>query len=74
MPRETLKITDFSGGLNTKKHSTDLDDNESTGLNSYNPGIAGKIRTIGSDSLASDIISDSLNSFEGYLNIGYGLS
>ena len=74
MPKAKLKITDFSGGLSTKKHSTDLEDNESSVLIGFSPSISGKLKSVGSDSLASDIISDSLNSFEGYLNIGYGLS
>ena len=52
MPRETLKITDFSGGLVTKRDPTDLENQESSVLVNLSPGISGKLVSIGQDSLA----------------------
>ena len=70
MPRETLKITDFSGGLVTKRDPTDLENQESSVLVNLSPGISGKLVSIGQDSLADEITSAS---FSGYLNNGYGI-
>ena len=74
MPKQTLNINRFEGGLNTDKNPRDLNDNELAGLKGAYVDKVGKIRTSGAISQYNSLafnrhVGDSFGS----VPTGYGL-
>tara|TARA_R110002020_G_scaffold134833_2_gene301115 strand:+ start:506 stop:937 length:432 start_codon:yes stop_codon:yes gene_type:complete len=47
MPKQKLIIRDFSGGMNTKRDSRDIAENESSYMNNFSVDAIGKLKTAG---------------------------
>ena len=70
MPKAKIKITDFSGGLDNKKHPTDIDETSASKLENLMADSHGKLRLMGIQSRATDITSVA---FPTDITFGHGL-
>lgn len=46
MPKQKLIIRDFSGGMNTKRDSRDIAENESSYMNNFSVDAIGKLKQL----------------------------
>ncbi len=74
MPKQTLRIDKFEGGLATHKFERDIADNELVEAQDVMVDIEGKIRSMGSSFVYDPAVgSGLLNSLTGLVTPGFGL-